>query len=212
MSTLDLEEQEQLAALKAWWKRNGNLVLSVVTAVLLVLAAWNGWRWYQSSQSARAAALYEELQRAARANDLKAARDAAGSLLEKFPRTAYAPMAALVAARLNAQSGDLKNARVQLQWTVDNARQDAMRAVARLRLAAVLVDDGAAEEALKMLEVRPVPGFEALIAAKRGDILVALKRDAEARTAYTEAIDKADKRDRGFAQQLRVKLDALGAG
>lgn len=211
MSTLDLEEQEQLATLKAWWQRYGNLMLSLATAVLIVLAAWNGWRWYQNSQSAQAAALYEELQRAARAIDTKAVRDAAGAILEKYPRTAYGPMAALVAARVNVQAGDLKSARAQLQWAVDNARSDALRAVARLRLATVLADDGAAEEALKVIEVKPEPGFEALFASQRGDILVQLKRIPDAKKAYSEAIEKVEKRDRGFSRQLRIKLDALGA-
>src|ERR1700675_3139342 len=99
MSTYDLEEQEQLAALKAWWKENGGKVAGAATLVLAAIAAWNAWTWYQRTQSAQAAVLYDTLQKAARGNDVKAARDAAGAILENFPRTAYAPLAALVSAK-----------------------------------------------------------------------------------------------------------------
>ena len=210
MSTYDLEEQEQLAAFKAWWKDNGNTVLTAAIAVLLAIAAWNGWIWYQRTQAAQAAALYETLQKAARANDVKATRDAAGAILENYPRTAYAPLAALTSAKVHFQSGDLKTARAQLLWVVENARNEQVRAIARLRLANVLLDDGAPEEALKTLEVQPGPAFEALFAAQRGDILVAQKKFADARAAYRSALEKADEKDAALRESLRVKLDALG--
>lgn len=211
MSTLDLEEQEQLAALKAWWQRYGNLLVSILTIALLALAAWNGWQWYQQSQSVRAASLYENLQKAARANDAKAARDSAGAILEQFPRTAYATLAALVAAKVNFQAGDLKTAQAQLQWVVDHARSEEMKAIARLRLAAVLVDQGAPDDALKIIDVKPAAGFDSLYGLMRGDLFVAQKRISEAKAAYAAALGQADKRDRALRDYIQFKLDALGA-
>jgi predicted negative regulator of RcsB-dependent stress response len=208
MAAYDLEEQEQLAELKAWWKQHGNLVLGTVAAVLLLFAAWNGWRWYQRVQALEAAALYENLQQAARMSDGKAVRDAAGGILEKYAGTAYAPLAALVSAKVNYQAGDLKTARAQLQWAVDNAGQEEVRAIARLRLATVLMDDIAYDEAMKMVEAKPAEGFEALFASMRGDILSAQGKRAEARTAYKAAAEKAT--DAAFRETLRLKLDALG--
>jgi len=208
MAAYDLEEQEQLAELKAWWKQNGTLVLGTVAAVLVLIAAWNGWRWYQRSQALEAAALYENLQTAARMSDGKAVRDAAGGILEKYAGTAYAPLAALVSAKVNYQAGDVKTARAQLQWAVDNARQEDVRAVARLRLATVLMDDNAYDEAMKIVEAKPAEVFEALFASMRGDILSAQKKRAEARTAYRAAVEKAT--DAAFRETLRLKLDALG--
>jgi predicted negative regulator of RcsB-dependent stress response len=208
MAAYDLEEQEQLAELKAWWKQHGNLVLGTVAAVLLLFAAWNGWRWYQRSQALEAAALYENLQQAARMSDGKAVRDTAGGILEKYAGTAYAPLAALVSAKVNYQAGDLKTARAQLQWAVDNARQEEVRAIARLRLATVLMDDNAYDEAMKIVEAKPAEGFDALFASMRGDILSAQKKRAEARTAYKAAVEKAT--DAAFRETLRLKLDALG--
>lgn len=208
MAAYDLEEQEQLATLKAWWKENGNLVLGTITAALLLLAAWNGWRWYERTQAQEAAALYENLQTAARMSDGKAARDAAGSILEKYAGTAYAPLAALVSAKVSYLAGDLKTARAQLQWAVDNARQEDVRAVARLRLAAVLMDDSALDEAIKVLDAKPAEAFDAAFLSMRGDILSVQNKRDEARVAYKAAVEKS--KDSGFRETLRLKLDALG--
>ena len=210
MSTYDLEEQEQLAALKAWWKEHGGAILLGATLVLAAIAAWNGWTWYQRSQSAQAAVLYDTLQKAARANDLKATRETAGAILENFPRSAYAPLAALVSAKVHFQAGDLKTARAQLQWAIEHAGSDEIRAIATLRLASVLLDDNEPDAALKILEGKAPPGFEALYASLRGDILVTQKKRSEARAAYKAALEKAEAG--ALRDALRLKLEALGDG
>jgi len=210
MSTYDLEEQEQLAALKAWWKEHGGGVALAAVLVAAAVAAWNGWIWYQRSQAAQAAALYETLQKAARANDLKATQDTAGSILENYPRSAYAPLAALVSAKVQFQAGDLKTARAQLQWVAEHAASDEIRSIASLRLASVLLDDKEPDAALKALEAKPHPGFEALYAAQRGDILMVQKKREEARVAYRAALEKAEPGP--LREGLRLKLEALGEG
>src|SRR6185503_1835009 len=108
---LDLEEQEQVEELKAWWKQHGGLITAVVLAVALGFAGWQAWRWYQSSQASQASMLYETLAKAAQANDAKALRDAAGTLVESYPRTLYASMGAMVAARYYFDRSDLKTAK-----------------------------------------------------------------------------------------------------
>ncbi len=210
MSNLDLEEQEQLAELKTWWRQYGNLVITFITLVLLAFAAWNGWTWYQRNQSAQAANFYTELQKAARVGDAKAARDAAGTILEQFPRTNYGPMAALLSAKVHFQSGDLKTARAQLQWAVDNARSDDVKAIARLRLANVLIDDGALDDAFKVLEPATPEAFTAAVAATRGDILALQKKPADARAAYKQALEKRDLLDPTLREVIQMKLDSLG--
>jgi predicted negative regulator of RcsB-dependent stress response len=208
MSTYDLEEQEQLAALKTWWKEHGGGVALAAILVAAAIAAWSGWGWYQRSQAAQAAALYDTLQKAARANDLKATRDTAGSILENYPRSAYAPLAALVSAKVLFQAGDLKTARAQLQWVVEHAKNDEIRSIGALRLASVLLDDKEPDAALKVLEAKPHPGFEALFAAQRGDILVVQKKRGDARAAYKAALEKAEPGP--LREGLRLKLEALG--
>lgn len=208
MATYDLEEQEQLAELKAWWKEHGGTVILGATLALAAFGAWNGWMWYQRSQAAQAAVLYDAVQKAARANDLKAIRDTAGAILENFPRTAYAPLAALVSAKVQFQAGDPKTARAQLEWVVEHANNDQIRSIATLRLASVLLDDKEPDAALKVLEAKPHPGFEALYAMQRGDILASQKKRAEARAAYQAALEKAQ--PGAVRETLRLKLDALG--
>jgi len=212
MSAYDLEEQEQLAELKAFWKQYGNLIVLAASLVLAVVAAYWGWNRYQASQTARAGAMYAELQKAAAANDAKKVRDLAGTLIETHPRTLYAALGALISARVHFSAGDLKTARAQLQWVVDNVRDREVQAIARLRLANVLIDEQAYDEALKVLAAKPEPSFEALFEELRGDVLVAQGKRAEARAAYQAALAKAPPDDAPTRELIQLKLDALGGG
>jgi predicted negative regulator of RcsB-dependent stress response len=211
MAAYDLEEQEQLATLKAWWKDNGGLVMTAVTLVLAVFAAWQGWNYYQRNQAAQASALYEAVQKGARANDLKQVRESAGAILEQYPRTAYAAMAALVSAKAHYQGGDLKTARAQLAWVAENAKDEALQDIARLRLASVMLDEKAYDDALKTLESKHGAAFDAQFLTARGDVFVAQGKKEDARSAYKAALDKADARDAGLRAYIQLCLDALGA-
>ena len=206
----DLEEQEQIAALKGWWKDNATAVLAVVTAVALAFAGWQGWRMWQASQAQQAAALYESLLKGLQANDAKAVRDAGGSLVESFPRTLYASMGALASARFYFESGDLKSARAQLQWAVDRAASEELRDIARLRLAAVMLEEKAYGEALAQLEAKHAPAMAAQFAVLKGDVLVAQGKAAEAKAAYRLALEKSDPRGGAFRAGVQLRLDALG--
>lgn len=210
MAAYDLEEQEQLAALKAWWQENGNLVMTAVSLVLIVLAAWQGWNYYQRNQAVQASGLYDAVQKAARAGDLKQVRESAGAVLENYPRTAYAAMAALVSAKAHFQGGDLKTARAQLAWVAENAKDEGLQDIARLRLASVMLDEKAYDEALKVLEAKHGAAFDALFLAAKGDVLVAQDKKDEARSVYQAALEKADARDAGLRGSIQLRLDALG--
>jgi len=207
---LDLEEQEQVAELKAWWTTHGNVVLAVVIAAAVAVVGWQGWRWYQHNRAAQASMLYDTLTKAAQAGDAKALRDAAGTLVESYPRTLYASMGALLAAKFYFERNDLKNAKAQLQWVIEHAPSEDFRDLARLRLAAVLLDEKAYDEALKLLDVPHAPAYDAQYAALKGDVLVAKNQLAEARAAYRLALEKADQRDSPFRESVRMRLEALG--
>ena len=207
---LDLEEQEQVAELKAWWALHGNLVVAVVIAAAVAVVGWQGWRWYQHSQAAQASVLYDTLNKAAQAGDAKALRDAAGTLVESYPRTLYASMAALLAAKFYFERNDLKNAKAQLQWVIEHSPSEDFRDLARLRLAAILLDEKAYDEALKLLDAAHAPAYDAQYAALKGDVLVAKNQLAEARAAYQLALEKADRRDSPFRESVRMRLEALG--
>lgn len=210
IQNLDLEEQEQLAALKEWWKDNGNLVLGLIAAVALSVAGWWGWNGYQRTQALQASALYEALWKAIQTADAKAVRDAGGALAEGYPRTLYASMGALASARFYYDRNDAKAAKAQLQWVIDRSSSDELRDIARLRLAALLLDDKAYDETLKQLETAHGEPFAAQFAALKGDVLVAKAQIAEARAAYALALEKADKNNDAFRASVRLRLDALG--
>jgi predicted negative regulator of RcsB-dependent stress response len=207
---LDLEEQEQLAELKAWWKLNGTLVLSVICAVAIGFAAWQGWKWYQRDQAGQASGLYETLSRSIQTGDAKAVRDAGGALIESYPRTLYASMGALAAARFYFDRNDLKSAKAQLQWVIDRAGSDEFRDLARLRLGALLIDEKAYDEALKLADAQHSAPFDAQFAALKGDVLAARNQAADAKAAYKLALDKSEKQDPSFRESVRMRLEALG--
>jgi len=206
----DLEEQEQLASLKAWWKDNGTLLLGMLAAAAITFAGWQGWRSWQANQTQEAGALYETLAKAVRVGDAKGLRDAAGSLVENHPRTLYASMGALAAARFYFERADLKNAKAQLQWVLERAPTEELKDLARLRLAAVLLDEKAHDEALALLEAKHGAPLAAQYAALKGDILMVKNRAEEARAAYRLALEKAGARGDAFRDSVQLRLDALG--
>lgn len=220
MATYDLEEQEQISELKTWWKMYGNLVTAVLLAVSAGAVGWQAWNWYQRTQAVEASVIYAAVQKGAMERDPKRVREAAGELTEKYPGTAYAAMAALISARMQFDAGDLKTARAQLQWVAEKARDKDLRDLGRLRLAHVLFDDKALDEALKLLADEPVPAFAARFGELKGDILAAQGKNAEAKAAYQAALAKQDAAEKAAGSQggretqyrdlLQVKLDSLG--
>jgi predicted negative regulator of RcsB-dependent stress response len=205
----DLEEQEQIETLKSWWKQYGNLVTWLLIAALGAYAAWSGWNYYQRSQAAQAGQLYDEISRAVAAKDTARVLRGATDMREKFSRTAYAEMAALTAAKAAFDANDLNGAKAQLQWVVDNGRDEEYRALARIRLAGVLLDEKAYDEGLKVLSADVPVAFAGALADRRGDLLMAQNKVAEARAAYQEALQKSDAKSPG-RQLIQLKLDAIG--
>ena len=206
----DLEEQEQLAQLKSWWRDNGTLVLAFVAVAAIAFAGWQAWRTWQAGQVQQAATLYETLVKAMQANDPKAMRDAGGTLVESFPRTMYASMGALAAARYHFEKGDLKSARAQLQWVTERSSSDELKDLARLRLAGVMLDDKAYDEALALLGAKHADAMAAQYAALKGDVLVAKQQPAEAKAAYKLALEKAGPREASLRNSVQLRLDGLG--
>lgn len=207
---LDLEEQEKVAELKAWWGRYGTLVLSALVAAALASAGWSGWQWHQRSQAAEASALYETLSKAAQENDAKALRDAGGALVESYPRTLYASLGALLSARFHFDRDDLKAAKAQLQWVIERAGSEDLRDIARLRFGAILLDEKAYDEALKAAEAPHGAAFDAQFAALKGDILAAKNQAGEAKAAYRLALEKAGRDERAFRESVQMRLEGLG--
>lgn len=205
----DLEEQEKVEAIKAWWNDWGNTVILAVALFVATVAGAQGWRWYQRSQAEQAAALYMEVERALASRDDKKVRAAAAQVVEKFGSTAYAPRAALLAARSAYEAGDVAAAKAQLGWTTDNAKEDELRDLARLRLAGILLDEKKYDEALKALESARSAAYGPLFSDLKGDVLAAQGKKVEARSAYQAALEKLDARSQ-YRGYIQLKLDVLG--
>jgi predicted negative regulator of RcsB-dependent stress response len=205
----DLEEQEQLAAIKAWWQQYGNLVMLAATAALLTIAAYQGWRYYKHTRTAAALALYEQLERAQRGGEQKKTADIAAQIVSGYGGTPYAVMAALISARVAVAGGDLAGAKTQLKWVMDGARDEDTRDLARLRLAGVLLDEKNHQEALALVETKVGDSLAGLYSELKGDILAAQGKAAEARNAYQLALDKSESGST-YRATVQLKMDALG--
>jgi len=205
----DLEEQEQIESLKAFWKKYGNAITTTITVVLLAFAGWRGWGWYQQKQAAEASLAWDALRKAVATKDVAKVRESAGGIFERYSSTTYAQMAALLAARAYVDAGDVKAAKVPLQWAIEHAQDEEFRHVARARLAGLLIDENAFEQAGQLLAAKVPERYQALYDDRRGDLLVAQDKPAEARVAYKQALDKLGPSSplRGLVQ---LKLDALG--
>src|SRR5258705_13805330 len=112
----DLEEQEQIAVIKDWWRKYGNLVTTVLLAVLVGIAGIQAWRYYRAQQSSTAAILYSQLETAEKTNDAKKVQAIAAELSASHASTPYASMAALRAAKAMATANELASAKQRLQW------------------------------------------------------------------------------------------------
>jgi predicted negative regulator of RcsB-dependent stress response len=209
MAVYDLEEQEKLATLKAWWDQYGKYVSAAVTVVCAIIIAVQGWRWYTRAQSEKAAVLYSAVSQGAAQNSLDKAKDAGAQLLERYPRSAYASRAALLLAKMAVESGDKTLAKTHLQWVIDRASEDELKQIARLRLAYVLLDEKAYDEALRTLDAKHDDKLDGLYADAKGDILAAAGKATEARAAYQSALTKMDPKG-SMRPYVQLKLDSLG--
>jgi predicted negative regulator of RcsB-dependent stress response len=205
----DLQEQDQIDAFKAFWNRYGNLLLTVATVVLLAIAGWRAWGYWQQKQAVSASVVYEQLREAVERNDISRVKQVSGELFEQHPGTVYGSMGALLAAKAYFDAGDLKAAKAPLQWAVDKAKDPEHALLARVRLAGILLDEKAYDEGLKLLSVTDAGVFEGLFADRRGDLLVAQGKVSEARAAYQLSLQKLEANS-ALRPIVQLKLDASG--
>ena len=206
---LDLEEQEQLAALKQFWQQYGTLIITLAFLALATFAGVKGWYYYQHGQSEQASALFGKLEEAVRKNDVSQIGSLGAEIIDKYGSTTYGPMAALLLARASYDNGDASAAATRLQWAIDNAKDDETAALARLRLAGIRLDEKKFDEALTLLDAKHAQAFAPLYADLRGDVLAAQGMLAEARAAYKLALEKSPP-DSNYRNVVQIKLDALG--
>jgi predicted negative regulator of RcsB-dependent stress response len=200
----DFEEQERIAELKGWWEDNRWYVIGAIAAAVLAFAGFRGWHYWSIRQADDAGAMYAAALKGPKEQQL-AAFD---TLVVKHPGSFFASQAQLVAAKARFEAGDYPEARKRLEWVMQKG-VDEHRGVARLRLAAVFLEEKKYPEALKTLDDNKDEAFAALAADLRGDIMLAQGRIDEARASYKTASEKADPRN-PVKQIAETKLNALG--
>ena len=209
MAAYDLEEQEKIDDLKAWWQQYGNTITVGIVLACIVIGGVQGWRWWAGRRAADASVLYQAVSDGVRKSDPAKVKDAMTQLTDKFGGTAYAPRAALLYAKVLFDAGDKTGAKTQLAWVVEHADEEELKAIARYRLAETLLDDKQYDEALRTLDAKRPASFNGLYADLRGDALTAAGRAADARVAYEEALAALDPKS-PYRAYVQVKLDAAG--
>ena len=213
-TNLDLEEQEQLDELKAFWKKYGNLITWLLIAALGSYAAWNGWAWWQRDQGVKAGSMYDQLDKAVQAGDVDQAGRIFTDLKSRFPGTAFTEQGGLLTAKLQFEKGKADDALATLSWVESNATEAEYQTIARLRAAGVLLDQKKYDEALKRLDAIVLKDaaaeFGALADDRRGDILLAQGKTDDAKAAYTKAWTAMDAKV-DYRRLIEAKLTALGA-
>ena len=205
----DHEEQEQVEQLKAWWKKNGNLITWVAIAVLAAFAGWTAYNSYQQRQSLAASTLYDEVQRAVTAKDNGKVQAAAAAVVEKYAGSSYASMASLLAAKSAFDANDMKVAKAQLNWVAEKGASIEFKSLAKLRLSSIALDEKNYEEGFRLLNGEFPKDFESDILDRKADLLVAQNKINDARVAYKAALDKMSEKHVGH-QLVQIKLDAIG--
>lgn len=213
MAVYDLEEQEQISQIKAWWEQYGKYVTALAVTAAVASVSWQGWQWYQNKQASEASGLYYAVQRAFEDGDAARAREATGQIIERHGKSAYAEMAALMSASAQFAAGDFRNARAHLEWLFTTTQDPVLKDIARLRLATVMLAEGVHAEALAKLDAPPQPSLAARFADLRGDILAEQGQYEQAASAYQAAMDALAAQPTDGADTLidviRVKLESL---
>lgn len=188
MVDVNLSEEEQVEALKKWWKENGKSVAAGIVMGLGGVFGWQYWGQYQQDVAEQASMQFEQLTQSVAANT-PASINQAEALIASYQGSSYAVFAALNLAKVKYQQGDINGAKAQLQWVLDNGDDPSLQQIARLRQARILLNEGQIDEAAALIESAPTDNFRGDQAELRGDI--ALKRGDEvaARQAYGEALE-----------------------
>lgn len=188
----DLEEQESIDQMKAWWEKWGTPITAAVCVCCLGFAGWNGWHWYQRNQTANASGAYVQLQNAIYQNDTKNVKSIADGLISEYGSTIYAPLGALASAAVEAQEGNLDLARTRLTWVIEKSGHPEYDTIARVRLAGIELSAKNPQAALKAIEAaKPVQDQVALVQDRLGDVYYAMNDIAKAREAWEKAVAAA---------------------
>ncbi|MCG8382792.1 MAG: tetratricopeptide repeat protein [Gammaproteobacteria bacterium] len=204
MATYETEE-EQLEALKKWWKENGRSIMLGLLLGVLIIAGWRGWQAYQTNRAESASTLYEQMESDARAGNKQGVEAAATLLRNNYSNTPYATIGTLYLAKQYVEAENYDGAVESLQWVIDNSSQENTVLTAKIRMARVLAAQNKLDDALKQLQSTVFPeSYRHLVDEVSGDIYLQQGEVQKAREAYKRASLKNN------SDVLQMKLDDLG--
>lgn len=206
---LDLEEQEQLDQLKHYWSQYGNTITWALILVLGVFASWNFYQYWQRSQATQAAALYDEVERVVKSADSAKIDRVFTDMKDRFASTTYAQQAGLLVAKEYYGLGNIEAAKKALSWVADASSDPGYQAIAKLRLAAVLLESKAYADAMQQLSGSFPANFEALVADRKGDIFLLQRKKSEAIAEYEKAFNTFDEQTQ-YRRLVEIKMNSLG--
>ena len=206
---MEYTDDEQVEKLKAWWKTYGTALVVGVAIGLGILYGGRYWNQLQLEKAAQASMLFDQLIFHVQSKNDNNIKITGSKIVEEFGRTPYAGLTALILARISFDSNDKDRAKQELAWAMDNAREEGVRQVARIRLGRMLLAENKLEDASNLLTAGPGVGFEfehyelvADILKKKGDL-------TGARSAYQKALSKANGVDK-YKSIIQMKMDDLG--
>lgn len=199
-------EEEQVEAIKKWWKENGKSVLGGIVLGFAIIGGWQGWKVYQRDQGEAASFQFDTLRQSMQTAQYDKAIEDGKRLIGEYPKSAYASFAALELAKLSYQRGEKAAARNHLQWVADSAPDPSIRELARLRLGNVLLDMQDTAGLQSLLAAPPLPAFAGEFAVLRGDLERTLGNQDAAREAYQEALIK------GVEDEALLRMKLVDAG
>ncbi len=203
-------DEEQLEALKRWWRENGRAIIAGVVLALVGVLGWQQWNGYQERQAEAASNEYALLLDEIRSEDGYEAALARGQkLVDKYSGTPYATLAALRLAQYQVERGEFDAAAVQLRWAVQNGHNDSLRHIARLRLGRLLLGQQDYQAALDAVRTGDEGAFRSQYQELRGDIYAARgERDAAVR-AYQAALAASEN---GGQRRVLIQLKLVDLG
>ncbi|MDD2923699.1 tetratricopeptide repeat protein [Rhodoferax sp.] len=206
---LDLEEQEQLDQIKHFWKQYGNAITWALIVILAAFASWNFYQYWQRNQANQAAALFDEVERSIQSGDATKIDRVFADMKERFAATTYAQQSGLLVAKQYMTAGKMDAAKSALTWVAEKSTDPGYQAIAKLRLAGILLDAKNYNSAISQLSGTFPAGFEALVADRKGDVLLLQGNKAQAAVEYQKAYRLFDQRAE-YRRLVEVKLNALG--
>jgi len=211
MSRYDTED-EQLAAFKAWWKKNGTKLLSSVLIVALAFSAWRYWTNTKWVEATNASTMFEMLQGNMQQGTFAEVSREALKLIQEQPKSPYAASAAMLYATYSLEKGEADEAIQHLTWVFETATDAQLRHLALLRVARIQLDTQAfveAESNLASLSLASLNDTEkANVDYISGLVALAQNKQESAYSAFSAVVANRDA-EKSLIGLAQIQLDDL---